>query len=476
MFTKIKIRLNFFKKITKVFSLMLTISILFGCFSAENNASQKSTANELFSCGMHPNVIQEGAGNCPICGMNLTPVNVSLRDVAIKTSKSNKVLYYRAADDPFYVSAQPGKSQAGLDLISVYAGEETIGSIIKINPTIVQNIGVRTAKVMRRDLELHIRTIGRIDYDETATYDVQTKFAGWIEKVFINETGQKVNKGEALFEIYSPQLVTAQEEYLNTFRRLNRARHEKSIHAGNNLTQLLEVTRKRLEHFDISNNQIEKLEANQTVNRTITIKVPFPGIIEQKHIQTGMEVRPGMKLYSISDISKIWVFADIYEYDIPWVKAGSYATMTLAYAPQKQFNGQVEYIYPNVDPKMRTTKARLVFSNADNFLKPGMYVTINISTNVVKNALAVPSEAVMFSGERNLVFIDLGDGNFAPRYVTIGIESEDGFYEILDGLTDGEVVVTSAQFLLDSESKRQAMIARMLSEEKANRITKAPRQ
>lgn len=451
--------------------ILSTGFLIVGCSSSENSdlASNQDKSEELYTCGMHPNVIQEGPGNCPICGMNLTPLNSPTdsnnTDNANDTASNGEkeILYYRAPMDPTYISPKPGKSPMGMDLIPVYAGEESFGSTIKINPSIVQNIGVRTAKVITKDLSRDLRTVGRVDYDETQVGFVQTKYSGWVENIYVDKTGQVVNKGDVLLEIYSPQLVTAQEEYLETFMRLKQAESESREAAIINLKTNLNATRKRLENFDISNDQIDRLEKDQLIRRTLKVHSPFSGIVDAKHVQDGMEVKPGMKLYSISSVSSVWVYADVYEYESPWVKEGQRATMSLSYIPGKEFSGYVDYVYPYLDKKTRTLKVRLTFSNKDGFLKPGMYANVNISSVQIRNAVAVPVESVLFSGERNLVFIALEGGRFAPREITVGIESGDGFYEVIKGLNEGEVVVTSSQFLLDSESKLQESIAKMLS-------------
>ena len=459
-----------------VFVSVIIIGLLVsGCSSSETpNSETVSASAELYTCGMHPNVIQEGEGNCPICGMNLTPINGSsdasnsttVRDES--TSDSKEILYYRAPMDPTYISPKPGKSPMGMDLIPVYKGGETFGATVKINPSTIQNIGVRTAYAVQRDLHQDIRTIGRIDYDEAKMTQVHTKFTGWVEKTYVNTTGQKVKKGDILLEIYSPQLVTAQEEYVDIYQRLLNAKKGNRTSAVENLKRTLSSTRKRLENFDISGDQIDRLEKDQTIRKTLKIRSPFSGIVEKKHVQDGMEVKPGMNLYSISNISSVWVYADIYEYEVPWIQVGQNAKMALSYIPGEEFFGKVEYVYPYLDSKTRTLKVRLSFPNEDNMLKPGMYANINISSAPVKDAIAVPMEAVMYSGARNLVFIALGEGRFAPRDIIVGIESGDGYYEITEGLEAGETVVTSAQFLLDSESKLQESIAKMLASRKTD--------
>ena len=401
--------------------LLFTGAYLSSCSSSKSEASSAEASKELYTCGMHPNVIQEGSGNCPICGMNLTPLNSPTSNGNtgnISSSGEKEILYYRAPMDPTYISQKPGKSPMGMDLVPVYAGEETFGATVKINPATVQNIGVRTETVIKKDLYQNIRTVGRVDYDETKVGFIQTKFSGWIEKSYVDKTGQKVRKGDALLEIYSPQLVTAQEEYLATFLRLKQAENENREFAIENLKSTLSSTRKRLKNFDISNARIERLENEQIIYKTIKIYSPYSGIVDKKHVQDGMEVKPGMKLYSISDVNNVWVYADVYEYETPWIQEGRDATMTLSYIPGKKFKGKVDYIYPYLDSKTRTLKVRLTFPNAGNVLKPGMYANVNISSVQFNDAIAVPTEAVMFSGERNLVFIALGEGRFCSSGCT----------------------------------------------------------
>lgn len=450
-----------------LFAVSFGLAILVaGCGQEKKPEEAHATAEEkqLYTCGMHPNVIQEGPGNCPICGMKLTPVGgVSTVAAAPSEEKGErKILYWRAPMDPTYISPKPGKSPMGMDLVPVYEGEEAFGSTVKINPIVEQNMGVRVAKVEKRDLYRKIRTIGRIDYDESKVGHVHTKFTGWIEKTHVNVTGQKVARGELLLDIYSPQLVSAQEEYLDALQNLRALGGKVSKGAGGNLRSILASSRKRMEYFDVSEDQIEQLASTGTVTKTMGIRSPFRGIVVVKHALDGMDVQPGMMLYTIADLSEIWVYADIYEYEVPWVKEGQTAAMTLSYDPGKVYKGRVQYIYPYLEQKTRTIKVRLSFPNPNLGLKPGMYANVEIESSPVESVVAVPIEAVLFSGERNLVFVSLGEGRFAPRDVTTGIESGDGYYEVKEGLSEGEVVVTSGQFLLDSESKLQESIAKLL--------------
>tara|TARA_B100000959_G_scaffold39306_2_gene38426 strand:+ start:638 stop:1906 length:1269 start_codon:yes stop_codon:yes gene_type:complete len=397
-----------------------------GCGGRKDSSRGNQEAEvQFYSCGMHPNVIQEGPGNCPICGMNLTPMGIPTGGI-----------------------------------------EETFGSTVKIDPTVEQNMGIRTAEVEKRDLTQTIRTIGRIDYNESKVAHVHTKFNGWIEKTHADITGQRVNKGQPLLDIYSPELVSAQEEYFDALKNVRSSGNDVSVGAANRSQTILGSTRRRLEYFDVSGDQIDDLERTGNVRKTLTVRSPFEGIVIEKHALDGMEVKPGMMIYTIADLSEIWVYADIYEFESPWVKEGLTANMTLSYDPGKRYRGKVQYIYPYLEEETRTIKVRLSFPNPNLKLKPGMYANVEIETSPLRNVVAVPMEAVLFSGERNLVFIVLGDGRFAPRDITVGIESGDGFYEVKEGLSEGVKVVASGQFLLDSESKLQESIAKLLSKRK----------
>ncbi|MFQ6616637.1 MAG: efflux RND transporter periplasmic adaptor subunit [Fidelibacterota bacterium] len=459
------------KRIRKVPIALVSLAVLAGlaagCAKEKKPEEQVAIQDEdrqLYTCGMHPNVIQEEPGNCPICGMELVPVGQPVAALSGPSDQTGerKILYWRAPMDPTFISPRPGKSPMGMDLVPVYEGEEAFGSTVRINPTVEQNMGIRTATVQRRNLTQTIRAVGRIDYDESRVAHVHTKFSGWIEKAYVNTTGQRVRKGEVLLDIYSPQLVSAQDEFLDALKNLTTGGESAVPARKENLERMVFSARRRLEYFDISNQQIEQLSRTGIVNKTLAVQSPFSGIVVEKHALDGMEVSPGMRLYTIADLSEIWVYADIYEYEVPWVREGQTAVMTLSYDPGKAYRGEVQYVYPYLEEKTRTIRVRLSFSNPKLELKPGMYANVGIETSPLEDVVAVPMEAVLFSGERNLVFVSLGDGRYVPRDVVIGIESGGGYYEVKKGLAEGEVVVTSGQFLLDSESKLQESISRLL--------------
>lgn len=392
--------------------------------------------------------------------------------------KEKKIKYWVAPMDPSYIRNEPGKSPMGMDLIPAYEEDEDAASTegaVMIDPIIRQNIGVRTAIVERRALSRKIRTIGVVAYDEKSVTQIQSKVEGWIEKLFIDFTGQSVRKDDMLLEIYSPQLVSTQEEYLVALEFKEKMGKSAYAEMSRGAESLLSSARKRLDYLDVPQHQISELEESRKIMRTLHIHSPNKGIVINKHIQEGAYIKPGMPLYTIADISRVWVYADIYEYELPWVREGQKVDMTLSYYPGKVFKGKVTYIYPYLEAKTRTVKIRLEFNNPEWELKPDMYANVIIEQSVAESDIAVPSEAVIRSGERNVVIVAIGGGRFIPRDVRLGVESGDGYYQILEGLNNGDEVVTSAQFLIDSESRLKEAIAKML-EVKSEKADAAARE
>jgi multidrug efflux pump subunit AcrA (membrane-fusion protein) len=381
------------------------------------------------------------------------------REVGSPSEK--KVKYWVAPMDPTYVRNEPGKSPMGMDLIPVYEGDEaeTIPGSVKIDPTMMQNIGVRTATVQARPIARRIRTVGVIDYDERRVTQVQTKVAGWIEKLHVDFTGQAVENNAILAELYSPELISTQEEYLVALDAKDK-RGERTGRGG--VDSLLRATREKLDYLDIPLHQIQELEQRRSITKTLHIHASNPGVVVKKYVQEGSYVKPGMPLYTVADLSRVWVYADIYEYELPWLRAEQEAIMTLSYYPGEVWKGTVSYIYPYLESKTRTVKVRLEFDNPGGRLKPAMYANIVIQAVVSGKHIAVPVEAVIRSGERNIVVVSRGEGRFLSQDVRLGVESGDNYYQVLDGLTEGDIVVTSAQFLIDSESRLQEAVAKML--------------
>ncbi len=419
-------------------------------------------AAQQYTCGMHPMIITDEPGLCPICNMELTPVKSTGGEVSAKPAGERKIKYWAAPMDPTYIRDEPGKSPMGMDLVPVYEDESATGSIISIDPVTSQNMGVRMSQVTRKDLSRTIRTVGLIAYEESKQFSINSKIDGYIERLYANETGQLVKKGAPLMEIYSPALVSAQEEFLlarNNKLSLSQSPFP-SIADGAN--RLLDASRRRLKLWDISDRQIARLEKTGEVSKNLTLYSPYNGIVTMKMVKEGQFIKSGMEMLTLSDISKVWVYADIYEYEMPWVKIGQQARIILPYVGSEPIVSKVSYIYPFVDPKTRTFKARFDINNPDFTLKPDMYVNVRLKSEPVENALTIPVEAVLHSGEKQTVFVALGDGKFEPRLVKTGVQNETGDIEIVQGVLEGESVVTSAQFMLDSESKLREAIAKML--------------
>ncbi len=432
---------------------------------------------QWYTCGMHPNVLQKGPGDCPICHMKLTPVKKQDEQRGGATSvQERKVLYWRAPMDPNYISETPGKSPMGMDLVPVYADEDESPSAhtIRIDPVTIQNMGIRTGVIRRGSLVKVIRTIGRIDYNEQSVAFINTKFKGWIERLYVDQTGQHISKGQELFEIYSPELYAAQEEYLAATRNLPLMEGSTFPPAIEDAARLVDAAVTKLKYMDVSDEQIAGIRDAKKVEKSLTIHSPAEGIVTEKMAIEGMYVMPGMRLFTVADLSRIWVYVDIYEYQLPWVYVGQLARMTLPYVAGREFMGKVVYVYPYLEPQTRVIKIRLEFENPDLELKPGMYANVKLESELSRQALLIPREAYIDSGERKVAFVDRGGGKFEPRDIQTGVEAEDGMVEVLHGLDEGEVVVTSGQFLLDGESKLKEAVAKMMETELARTTKRDP--
>ena len=386
---------------------------------------------------------------------------VSVMQRAGGAKKEKVVKYWQAPMDPTYIRDKPGKSPMGMDLVAVYEGaaEDMEAGTVKIDPVTAQNIGVRTARVSRKRLTRTIRSAGRVDYDEQRVHHVNTKIEGWVEKLYVDFTGQAVKKGDYLLEIYSPKLVATQEEYLLVKRYVESSQDDAGLTGEGE--SVLELAKKRLELWDVPAHQIAELEESGRIKKTIHVHSPASGIVVNKKVQEGMFIKPGVNLYTIADLSKVWVYADLYEYEFAWIREGQEARMALAAYPGEIFKGRVSFINPFMEPKTRTVKVRLEFDNPDGKLKPDMFANVTFLSKMDRAVVAIPTEAVLLSGERSVVIVSRGDGKFSPREVTLGVEAG-GFYEVKDGVKKDEEVVTSAHFLIDSESRLSEAISKML--------------
>jgi Cu(I)/Ag(I) efflux system membrane fusion protein len=356
-----------------------------------------------------------------------------------------EILYWVAPMDPNYRRDKPGKSPMGMDLVPVYAGDSD-GRTVTIAPEVVQNLGVRTARSERSRLWRGIDTVGYVDYDESKVSHIHLRTEGWLEQLYVESEGERVSKGQRLFDLYSPDLVNAQEEYVQALKLGNQ--------------DLAQASRDRLVALGIPVDQIGQLETTRRVQQTVAIYAPQDGVVATLPVREGMFVRPAMRVMSLADLSSVWLLAEVYERQADWVKVDQQAEVRLTYRPGEVWRGEVGYIYPSLDPKTRTLKVRLRFDNPEEALKPNMYANVRIFGGPRENIIVVPLEALIRTGRAERVIIALGEGRFEAREVQAGIESGE-WVEILAGLDTGEEVVISGQFLIDSEASLKASLMRM---------------
>lgn len=363
----------------------------------------KKHADPDYVCPMHPEIISKDPNaTCPICGMDLVKVE--------------------------------SQGEAG---------------VVTLSPTVVNSLGVRTSTVKRKTLYRKIDSVGYVSVDENSIRTINLRTDGWIERLAVKTVGERVKKGQLLLEVYSPKLVNAQEEYVQA----------KAL--GNDV--LINASKERLRSLGVSNDQIRRLKNKNNVRQHIKVYAPQDGIISELNIREGMFVKPSTALINLVDLSSVWLMAEVFERQADWVKVGQRAEARLPYLPDKSWEGKVEYVYPSLDPQTRSLKVRLRFDNPDEQLKPNMYANVNIFAKPRRKVLTVPREALIRTGNEQRVIVAMGDGKFLPMKVRVGIET-DKYVEILDGLGEGDNVVTSSQFLIDSESSMRASLARLRGE------------
>lgn len=355
-----------------------------------------------------------------------------------------------AAHEGMSIPASPEPQRA--------AGEMDMApGAVMVSPERQQLIGLRTGVVEHRSIERTIRTVGVVEFDERRLADVNVKIEGWIESLLVNFTGEPVRRGQPLLTIYSPDLVSTQEEYLQALRAREALAKSRFTDIASGGETMVEAARRRLQLWDIGDEEIAALERTGTPRKSLTIYSPIDGVVIEKSAVRGKKVMPGETLYKVADLSTVWVHGEIYEYEVPLVKRGQAAVVTLASYPGEVFRGAVSYIYPVLQEKTRTVKVRCELNNTNDWkLKPQMYANVELKIPLGRR-LVVPDEALLDSGTRQLVFIDKGQGTFEPRDVKVGARVE-GYVEILAGLTAGERVVTSANFLIDSESQLKTAV------------------
>ncbi|NEZ03810.1 efflux RND transporter periplasmic adaptor subunit [Wenzhouxiangella sp. XN201] len=370
-----------------------------------------------------------------------------------------EILYWVAPMDPNYRRDEPGKSPMGMDLVPVYADEAGQEGnqgqpSIRINPTVINNIGVKVSPVQRRDLARDIDAVGLVTPDGGQIAHVHVRTEGWIEVLHVETEGEQVSAGQPLFEIYSPALVSAQEEYLQAVRMGNQT--------------LVTASQSRLASLGMNAEQVRGLRQRGTPSRLFTVHAPEDGHLLELNVRQGMYVQPGGTLMSIADLSRVWVEADLFEGQINWAEPGQRATMRLPWAEAgREWHGEIDFVYPTIRSETRTGRVRLVFDNPDLKLKPNMYARVSIAADPHAEALVVPTQSIIRTGQGERVILALGEGRFRPAEVATGLESG-GFTEITAGLEEGEQIVVSSQFLIDSEASADASLMRLLDDKSAS--------
>ena len=440
-----------------------------GCGGKGDGSAETAKGEATYFCPMHPTYVSDRPGDCPICNMKLVPIddpNAAAEHAAGEAQSKTgerKILFYRNPMDPSVTSPVPMKDEMGMDYVPVYSDEISGGAgtgvegyaPIRLTDEKIRLAGVQTARALSDRVARTVRTVGLVTPDERRVRRVQTKVSGWVEQLHVNFMGQAVSKGQPIVAIYSPELLASQEEFLRAREAAARAEGTGTADAARDL---VEASRRRLRLFDVPESFIEEMERTGEPRRTVTLLAPVSGYVTSKEIFEGTQVAPGMELFTVTDLSRVWIEAQVYEYEAPFVKLEQEASLSLAYDPSVRLTGRVTYIAPFLDPETRTLTVRFEFDNPVGVLKPGMYADVELGIDAGEG-IVVPESAVLDTGTRQIVFVDMGGGLFEPREVRAGAHAG-GRVQILSGVAEGERVVVRANFLLDSESRMRAGISK----------------
>jgi membrane fusion protein, copper/silver efflux system len=396
-----------------------------------------------YTCPMHPQVKQGEPGNCPICGMKLVERK---ENGAADADADREVLYYYDPMKPEVHFDKPGKSPfMDMELVPKYASDGS-GAVVEIDPRVVQNLGVRTAPVRRSDFAQQVDAVGAVDVDERRIFAVESRAAGWVEQLLVRAVGDPVKRGQRVAGVYSPELYAAQEELV--------------LAAKSGDEGLVRATRQRLLLLGASEAQADEVIRSRVAQRRTAIAAPSNGVVTELNVREGQQVAPGTPLMKIADLSRVWITVEVPEAQAGSTREGRTAQARLTAVPGRTFEGRVDYLYPRLDTATRTVRARLLFDNPEGLLKPGMYADVTLAGGSRADALVVPSEAVIRTGERTVVLVAEGEGRFRPVEVELGPERSNRIV-ILSGLKEGQQVVVSGQFLIDSEASLQGAYTRM---------------
>lgn len=444
------------KSLIRTIWILLAVLLLITAVACGRKASEKAAQPQQYHCPMHPSFIADKPGDCAICGMKLVPMEK-------KAAAPTKKTLYRSTMNPNEISDKPGKDSMGMEMVPFASETPGAGAAgitglasVAISPENRKRMNLKLATAEMKNLSRSLRTSARIVADETRLFRVTAKIDGYVEKLFVNATGQRVRRGQPLLSIYSPDLVASQQEFLSALAVAKQMGQSPDPLAAESGRGLLDAARRRLKLWDISDAQIERLEKSGRVEKALTLAAPAGGYVSEKMVLAGQKIMAGEMLMVVVDLSDVWAEADLYESDAAYVKVGMKADLTLPFLPGRSFPGRISFLNPFLDAASRTLKARLEVANPDLLLKPEMYGDITLTLDFGEK-LAIPESAVMRTGERNYVFVDDGAGNLAPVQIQIGIQSGDDL-EVISGLKRGDRVVAAANFLVDSESSLKAAL------------------
>jgi Cu(I)/Ag(I) efflux system membrane fusion protein/cobalt-zinc-cadmium efflux system membrane fusion protein len=429
---------------------------------SEAGEQVRAADDGLWTCPMHPEVIQDEPGSCPICNMDLVPLEIEADATrstvdAVWACPDHPDVIRESAPGECPIDGQPLVREASADHEG-HANRQ--GAVVRLDPAVVQRMNVTTETVRRHDLDRTLRTVGYLAYDQERMVTVTTKYPGYVERLHVRTVGQEIAAGQPLFEVYAPELVQTQQDLLSAIeyaRSLEQAPPETRQRAE----ALVDAAKARLSHWDIGQDQIHRLIETGRPTRVLTVRAPASGLVMQlMHGLEGMRIQPGMDVIHIADIDALWLNVEVFEDQLTWVGVGARAEVSFTAFPDRTYSGTVRYVAPEVSESTRTVQLTLQVRNPRGDLRVGMYATVVFHPTAVRDAIAVPTQSVLRTGQRSVVVIALGDGRFAPRDVELGVEV-DRLVQITDGLDVGERIVTSAQFLIDSESNLREAIRRM---------------
>lgn len=423
-----------------------------------------SAPKQLWTCGMHPQVIQDHPGFCPICHMRLVPLIADDANTAGGKGKDRKVAYWwDPMLGPSSISNHPGKSAMGMDLVPVFEDQASSGPSVRIDPAVVQNMGVRTAAVIRGPLTATVRAEGMLEVPEPGLHDVTVRINGYIEKLYADTEGMAVSKGQVLFDLYSPDLLVAEQELISAEQNLKALDANASQAARTDAQNMVDSAKQKLRFWDIADQDIDAIAAATVPPNTVPFRSPADGHMVDKGVVEGSAVSAGMKLMRIEDHSSLWLDMQVYEDQIGMVQVGQEVQSTIEGVPGKTFTSKVVFIYPHLNHMFRTATVRTILENPNHELKPGMFATAQIVTRPLDSAILAPREAIIDTGTQQIAFIAEADsaGHFEPRKVKLGIEGDNDLVQIVEGLAPGDQVVISGQFLMDVESRTNEAIDKL---------------